>query len=268
MKPRNAYCSFCRRSHTDVGPLVEGPGEVYICGECIELCQSIIDQERRRRSPPRPSGESGILRAKLDQLVRGQDEAKQALALAAESRSEGGGRVLLIGPSSSAKILLARALAHALEAPFAAGDARDLARSQVCSVEGTPLLFRLLQASEFDVEAAQRGVVFAQGAERPDAQDALLHLWRHKACEPVAGFQLAVGGILFVCGCYFAGFDEAIAHSGRHLEQPVNVEDLKAVGVRLDWAGYLAGIARVEPLDEESLVRIVQWVDFHCGNGR
>src|SRR5262245_7119511 len=118
MKPRNAYCSFCRKSHTDVGPLVEGPGDVYICGECVELCQSIIDQERRRRNPPRQPVGPVLLREKLDQIVSGQDEAKQALALAADSRNEGRGRVLLIGPSRSAKLLLARALAHALEAPF------------------------------------------------------------------------------------------------------------------------------------------------------
>src|SRR6266480_2532356 len=123
---RNAYCSFCKKSFRDVGPLVEGPGEVYICGECIELCQAIIDQERRRRNPCRQPVGPAVIREKLDQLVGGQDEAKQALTLAADSRDQGGGRVLLIGPSSSAKILLARALAHALEVPFAAGDSSGL----------------------------------------------------------------------------------------------------------------------------------------------
>ena len=72
--------------------------------------------------------------------------------------------------------------------------------------------------------------------------------------------------ILFVCGGSFAGLDEAIARLGRHAEQPVGVEELTAVGVRPDWARCLAGIARVAPLDEGSLVRIVQWVDFRCCN--
>jgi ATP-dependent Clp protease ATP-binding subunit ClpX len=267
MKRRNAYCSFCRKSYTEVGPLVEGPGDVYICGECTELCQAIIDQERRRRNPPAPPAEPLSLRARLDQLVTGQDEAKEALVLAAASRNEGGGRALLIGPSSSARLLLARALAHALEVPFAAGDPSDLVPSGVGTQQVPLLFFRLLQASDFDVEAAQRGVVFVDGAERADAQDALLRLWRYQACEPVAGFQLVVGGILFVCGGSFADLEETITRSGRHVEQPVRIDDLRAAGVRSDWVGYLTGVARVAPLDEENLLRIVHWVDFRGQTG-
>src|ERR1700739_1050627 len=83
---RNAYCSFCRKSHRDVGPLVEGPGDVYICGECIELCQSIIDQEKRRRNTSR-GGVTNIpsprnIKEKLDQYVIGQSRAKKVLAVA------------------------------------------------------------------------------------------------------------------------------------------------------------------------------------------
>src|SRR5215813_10946767 len=83
---RNAFCSFCRKSYRDVGPLVEGPGDVYICGECIELCQSIIDQEKRRRGGSKntvtniPSPRS--LKEKLDQYVIGQNRAKKVLSVA------------------------------------------------------------------------------------------------------------------------------------------------------------------------------------------
>src|SRR3954471_11378856 len=83
---RNAFCSFCRKSYRDVGPLVEGPGDVYICGECIELCQSIIDQEKRRRGGSKtllthiPSPRS--LKEKLDQYVIGQHRAKKVLSVA------------------------------------------------------------------------------------------------------------------------------------------------------------------------------------------
>src|SRR5262249_52723722 len=83
---RNAYCSFCRKSYRDVGPLVEGPGDVYICGECIELCQSIIDQEKRRRGVSKalfthiPSPRS--IKEKLDQYVIGQQRAKKVLSVA------------------------------------------------------------------------------------------------------------------------------------------------------------------------------------------
>src|SRR6187455_2562425 len=83
---KNAFCSFCRKSYRDVGPLVEGPGDVYICGDCIELCQSILDQERRRRGVPRalfteiPSPRE--IKNQLDQYVIGQDKAKKVLSVA------------------------------------------------------------------------------------------------------------------------------------------------------------------------------------------
>ena len=83
---KNAFCSFCRKSYRDVGPLVEGPGEVYICGECIELCQSILDQERRRRGTGKqlfnklPSPREIVNR--LDEYVIGQRRSKKVLAVA------------------------------------------------------------------------------------------------------------------------------------------------------------------------------------------
>src|SRR6188472_1417406 len=83
---KNAFCSFCRKSYRDVGPLVEGPGDVYICGECIELCQSILDQERRRRGTTRqlftkiPTPAEIV--ARLDDYVIGQERAKKVLAVA------------------------------------------------------------------------------------------------------------------------------------------------------------------------------------------
>jgi ATP-dependent Clp protease ATP-binding subunit ClpX len=262
MKPSNTRCSFCRKSYTDVGTLVEGPGDVYICGECTELCQSIIEQERRRRNPSSGPGGPALIREKLDQLVNGQDEAKQALIQAVGSRQVGRGHVLLIGPSRSAKILLARALAYALEVPFVAGDSAGLIKSKHGAREVLPLLLALLHAGDFHVEAAQQGVIYVDGAEQQEARDALIRLWREDICYPVEGLQVTVRGILFVCGATFAGLDEASARLGRHPEQPVTGEVLQAVGVRLDWTGYLAGIARVPPLDEETLARVVHGVDF------
>src|SRR5438876_2778927 len=89
---RNAYCSFCRKNYREVGPLVEGPGDVYICGECIELCQSIIEQEKRRRGGSKsllttiPSPRS--IKENLDQYVIGQQRAKKVLSVAVHNHSK------------------------------------------------------------------------------------------------------------------------------------------------------------------------------------
>jgi ATP-dependent Clp protease ATP-binding subunit ClpX len=262
MKPRNAYCSFCRKSYLEVGPLVEGPGNVYICGECIELSQSIIDQERRRRTPAaQPVGPEAV-RAKLDQLVNGQVEAKQALMRGVVAQYEGRGKILLLGPSSSAKSFLARALAHSLEVPFAAGDSSGLVSTLYQSMEVLPLLYNLLNACDFNVEAARHGVVYLDGIDRPPAQETLSHLWQGQVVEPLAGIPLDIQGVLFVCGGTFAGLDEAISRSGRHPEQPIAGDALVTAGARPEWVRQLAAIARAAPLDEETLNRMAMCVDF------
>ncbi|HEV3415779.1 MAG TPA: ClpX C4-type zinc finger protein, partial [Pirellulales bacterium] len=136
---KNAFCSFCRKSYRDVGPLVEGPGDVYICGECIELCQSILDQERRRRGTSKqlftriPSPREIV--AHLDEYVIGQEHAKKVLAVAVHSHykrltlgAEGSdievdkSNIMLLGPTGCGKTLLARTLAKILNVPFAIGD--------------------------------------------------------------------------------------------------------------------------------------------------
>ncbi|MEM6329284.1 MAG: ClpX C4-type zinc finger protein, partial [Planctomycetota bacterium] len=140
---KNAFCSFCRKSYRDVGPLVEGPGDVYICGECIELCQSILDQERKRRGSSKslfskvPAPREIV--AELDNYVIGQDAAKRVLAVAVHSHykrliaaeDEGDveidkSNILLVGPTGCGKTLLAKTLARTLNVPFAIGDATTL----------------------------------------------------------------------------------------------------------------------------------------------
>src|SRR4029453_18175467 len=175
---KNANCSFCRKSYREVGPLVEGPGDVYICGECIELCQSILDQERRRRGVPKtlftdiPTPRE--IKEQLDQYVIGQDRAKKVLSVAvhnhykrpvhgeeAESEVElEKSNILLIGPTGCGKTLLARTLARVLNVPFAIGDATTLTEAGYVGEEVENLIQKLLQKCDYDVEKAQTGIVY------------------------------------------------------------------------------------------------------------
>ena len=181
---RNAFCSFCRKSYRDVGPLVEGPGDVYICGECIELCQSIIDQEKRRRGGSKslftniPTPRS--IKERLDQYVIGQHRAKHSLSVAVQNHykrlslgDQGGNdveveksNILLIGPTGSGKTLLARTLAKVLDVPFAIGDATTLTEAGYVGEDVENLLLKLLHAADFDIEAAQRGIIYIDEVDK------------------------------------------------------------------------------------------------------
>ncbi|MFP6694212.1 MAG: ClpX C4-type zinc finger protein, partial [Pirellulales bacterium] len=174
---KNAFCSFCRKSYRDVGPLVEGPGDVYICGDCIELCQSILDQEQRRRGATKPLFTQvptpREIVEHLDEYVIGQDHAKRVLSVAVHSHykrlmadEEGSdieidkSNILLIGPTGSGKTLLAKTLAKVLNVPFAIGDATTLTEAGYVGEDVENLLLKLLHAADFDLEAAQRGVLY------------------------------------------------------------------------------------------------------------
>ena len=176
---KNAFCSFCRKSYRDVGPLVEGPGDVYICGECIELCQSILEQERRRRGTnkqlftkvPTPRELVG----KLDEYVIGQDSAKKVLAVAVHTHYK---RLMLGSEGETLRSMgacehsLARShgqrqdsagrgtLARLLNVPFAIGDATTLTEAGYVGEDVENLLLKLLHAADFDLESAQRGVLY------------------------------------------------------------------------------------------------------------